>query len=123
MVHFSRFTLTFNLRLKERFMATAVPFAVKFPARVILDTTVPIDDGTAGQSRVAVAPSAIQVEALAAGTTASIQSRVDSTLAWTTDKALTNADGAYIHTYAVKRNFVRVLRTGGAGDVKAWAQD
>ena len=103
-------------------MSTTTP-TPSFRGVVIYDTANSIQGASAAESREIRSPHAVQVEAIAVGTTVLIQVRLHPTGTWVTVKTLTSADGVYLHTfYPYQPNYVRLSRSAGTGAVLAFAQ-
>jgi hypothetical protein len=94
----------------------------KIPAAIIYDTANSIQGVDSNTSNISNAPSVIQLDTIGATTTVKIQSRIHSTASWKDEGSFTSADGVVVFTFAVKRNYVRLLRSSGSGAVKGYAQ-
>lgn len=90
---------------------------------VIYDTATSFFGADNNTSVIANAPSVIQLDTIGATTTVQVQSRINIVAAWKVEASYTSADGVVVHTFAVKRNFVRLVRSSGTGAVKAYAQE
>ena len=85
-----------------------------FPARVILDTeaSTPVQGIDANTSRIVSAPFHVQVETIPVGTSAILQGKTHPDASWMDLISFTNTNTPFLHTFAVRLNFVRVVRSG-----------
>jgi len=95
-----------------------------FHTYVILDTAAetPINGADANTSYIVPSALAIQINALEAGTTVKIQSRIHPSASWKDEGTYTSTDGVVLMTFAIPRAQTQVIRTVGTGPVKAFAQ-
>lgn len=73
-------------------------------------------------SELVINPSLLQVEALPAGTTITIQGKVDPLATWVTLATITDADGLSTVNFNTRYNLVRGNRTVGSGQPTVYAQ-
>ena len=102
---------------------TNVSDDLRASARIIYDTAGAIFGADTSTSLIINAPSAIQLDIIGVTTTVKIQSRLHTSAAWKDEGIYTSVDGVVLLAFAVKRNYVRVIRSAGTGAVKVYAQD
>lgn len=91
------------------------------PARVAYDTANAIYGADLNTSDVIIQPSALQFEALAAGTSIDIQARIDEAASWVSYQTIDSTNSPALVLFTTPIDYIRLVRTG-AGDAKVFAQ-
>lgn len=82
----------------------------------------PLKITCAKYSKLMFMPQIVQINTLAGGLTVELQSKIHPDAAWSVVGTYTVADGVVMYTFNPLVNFVRLVLTGGAGTVNAFAQ-